>query len=58
MASGYSPRWRRLLQKHTPFLFKVCPEGNYHWFWDKTCYCVANINGHKSYDLRKKEYDK
>lgn len=38
MASGYSPWWRRQLYK-IPGLFKKCPGGNYHWFWDRLCFC-------------------
>lgn len=56
--SGYEHLWRRVLRKIMPFLFKKCPEGNYHWFYDKTCYCVANINGNKSYDFKTKKYKK
>lgn len=43
--SGYSPWWRRLLQRHAGFLFRVCPEGNYHWRHDKLCYCGIGGNG-------------
>lgn len=35
MSSGYSPWWKRFLQKYFKFLFIVCPEGNYHWRWNK-----------------------
>lgn len=56
--SGYTPLWKRILIKTMPFLFKKCPEENYHWFWDKTCYCVAHINGNKSYDFKTKTYEK
>ena len=38
MSSGYSPWWRRQLH-HIPFLFWVCEEYNYHWFWDRNCRC-------------------
>jgi hypothetical protein len=38
MSSAYSPSWKRLLYK-VPFLFKICPEGNYHWKWDRLCFC-------------------
>lgn len=41
MSSGYAPWWRRILY-HVPFLFKKCPEGNYHWFWDRLCFCRLN----------------
>ena len=40
MSSGYSPRWKRILYKTTPFLFNVCPEENYHWKWSRFCWCV------------------
>ena len=39
MASGYAPRWRRWLHRNAKFLFKRCPDGNYHWFWDRYCFC-------------------
>jgi hypothetical protein len=42
MASGYSPRWRRFLQRHVRFLFTICIGGNYHWKWDRYCYCCWN----------------
>ncbi len=41
MASGYAPRWRRILYK-VPFLFKKCSSGNYHWRFDQYCYCRVN----------------
>ena len=31
--------------KILPFLFKKCPAGNYHWRWDKYCYCMMNEYG-------------
>lgn len=37
--SGYSPWWRRFLQKYAPFLFKKCPQQNCHWRWDDRCFC-------------------
>ena len=57
MSSGYSPLYRRLLHKWLPFLFKKCPGGNYHWRWDKICYCMFNeYRGGKGgiYDFRNK----
>ena len=42
MASGRTPRWKIWLIKFTPFLFKKCPEGNYHWQGDEVCYCREN----------------
>ena len=50
MSSGYSPIWRRILFKIAPFIFSVCKEGNWHWRWDKKCFCVdgevhERING-------------
>jgi hypothetical protein len=44
MSSGYSPLWRRLLQRYTP-LFRLCPSGNYHWRWDRVCRCAYGDNG-------------
>ncbi len=40
MSSSHAPKWRRFLHK-TP-LFKKCPDGNYHWFFDKHCFCRVN----------------
>jgi len=39
MSSGYSPSWKRFLRKYFKFLFIFCPEGNYHWRWNKLCRC-------------------
>lgn len=39
MASCRAPAWRRFLLKVAPFLFKQCPEENFHWRWDRLCYC-------------------
>jgi hypothetical protein len=38
MSSCYTPLHRKILHK-IPGLFKKCPEGNYHWFWDRLCFC-------------------
>ena len=38
MSSGYTPWYRKIFHK-IPGLFKKCPEGNYHWFWDRLCFC-------------------
>lgn len=38
MASGYESRWRRCFR----FLQKKCPDGNWHWLWDKYCHCRRN----------------
>ncbi len=43
MASGYAPRWRRILHR-VPFLFKRCPDGNYHWRTDPYCFCRRNVH--------------
>lgn len=38
--SSYKTRLtKRALQKLTPFLFKKCPDGNYHWRWEQICFC-------------------
>ena len=39
MSSGYSPWYYRKVLYHIPKLFKKCPEGNYHWFWHRLCWC-------------------
>ena len=42
MSSSREPRWRRLLRKVAPFLFKECPGGNFHWRLDRLCHCQVN----------------
>jgi len=42
MASGYSLWYYRHILYKVPFLFKVCPDGNYHWRWEDFCYCRLN----------------
>jgi hypothetical protein len=39
LASCYSTRWQRFCHKCFPFLYKKCPEGNYHSVFDRLCYC-------------------
>lgn len=45
MSSSYSPVWLRLLQKRCKFLFTVCEQGNFHWFWETECLCGVGFNG-------------
>lgn len=33
------------MYKAAPFLFKHCPAGNYHWRWDRLCYCRCGEHG-------------
>jgi hypothetical protein len=40
-----SPWWRMVLQQWCPFLFRVCGQGNYHWRWDRLCWCGVGIDG-------------
>lgn len=42
MSSGCTSRWQRFKFKAFPFLYKVCPEGNYHKKSDVLCYCRLN----------------
>lgn len=42
MSSGYSPWIYRHILYKVPFLFKVCPDGNYHWWRDDYCWCRLN----------------
>lgn len=61
MSSGYSPLWRRLLLRFAPCLFQKCRQGNFHWFWDRLCFCGKHEycgDWHGGiYDLKtKKEY--
>lgn len=39
MASGYSPWYYRKVLYKIPGLFKICPGGNYHYFWSRLCFC-------------------
>lgn len=58
MASTKTPKKIILLHKIVPFLFKTCDGGNWHWKWDRLCFCQYNENGHKIIDLKTgKEYD-
>jgi hypothetical protein len=45
VSSSYSPSWRRFLYRFLPLLWKKCPEGNYHWRWDRLCFCRENEHG-------------
>lgn len=42
MASGYSKWYKRKILYRIPKLYKVCPAGNYHLFWDRLCFCRIN----------------
>lgn len=42
MSSKYSSRWHRILHKYAKFLFKICGDGNYHWRFDRLCFCREN----------------
>jgi len=55
MSSGYSPWWKRKLKKYCKWLFIVCPEGNYHWYWDYICYC-QDYNDRLVFDMKHKKY--
>lgn len=39
MSSARTTHTRRLLHRIAPWLFKKCPEGNFHWRWSQVCYC-------------------
>ena len=55
MISAESPWWKRKILYYIPKLFKKCPEGNYHWFWHRLCFCVDNCD---LLDMKTgKEYD-
>jgi len=49
--SGYSPRWRRWLQRNLPWLFVECLGRNLHWRWDASCHCMSGCNGMHSMPL-------
>ena len=53
MSSTYSPLYLRIMYKFLPFLFKKCPDGNYHWRWDRICIC-CECNGWKLIDYKTK----
>ena len=36
---NYNPWYWKLLYK-IPYLFKRCGEGNYHWFFERLCWCL------------------
>ena len=57
MSSGYSPWWKRKILYKIPGLFKKCPEGNFHWFWDQTCFC-CNTNASDLYLFQNHTYYK
>ncbi len=40
MASGYSSWLKRKILYKIPGLYKKCPDGNYHFFTDRICYCM------------------
>jgi len=42
MAISYSPWYKRKILYRIPFLYKKCPDGNYHPFWDRLCFCRVN----------------
>lgn len=45
MASGFSPWYRRFVYRWLPFLWKKCPDGNYHSRWGRSahlCFCRCN----------------
>ena len=42
MGSCYSPWFFRKVLYKIPRLFKVGPCGNYHWTWDRMCYCMTH----------------
>jgi hypothetical protein len=44
------PTWKMILRDLMPFLFKKCPEWNYHWRWDRLCFC--SDQGDKITDLK------
>ncbi len=49
-------KFRKFLIKFFPFLFKMCPDKNYHWGNDRLCFCrvgcyTKNWNG-GIYDLK------
>ena len=58
MSSGYTPKWKRILIRVIPTLFKKCDGGNYHWKFDRLCFCQYNENGNKIMDMKtRKQYD-
>ena len=44
MASCYSSLLHRVFLYKIPFLYKKCPDGNYHKAWDRLCFCREGLN--------------
>lgn len=59
MAGARTPRWRQFLHEAIPCLFNICPSGNFHWIWERMCYCGRHEhhgNWHGGlYDLKTKQ---
>jgi len=43
MASGRSSWLQRNIFYKIPFLYKICPDGNYHKAWDRLCFCRQGV---------------
>ena len=41
MASSFSPFYMRILHRFLPCLFRRCIGKNYHWRWDRICWCCV-----------------
>lgn len=49
MSSAYTPKWMRILQRITPWMFIECPGHNKHWWHQKRCWCCRYENGQWDY---------
>jgi len=45
MASAFVPWYKRWFLR-LPYLFKTCPSGNRHPFWDQLCWCRMGEHSH------------
>ena len=53
-ASARMAKWKRILTKAAPWLFTICPGGNWHWRWQRLCYCKWGDGGIRILDLKLK----
>lgn len=53
MSSCQSTKLQRFMYNYLPFLYKKCPEGNYHKVWDRLCFCqYFDSPGNGIYDFK------
>ena len=52
MASSQTSPTKRLIMNLFPFLFRICPDGNKHWFHDDFCQCKHGENANDFFIYR------